>query len=175
MFLAPSHPAAGSDADGKLKAMTQPSFEVLLRVPTGSSILYECRHPAGSSLGCHKCLGYKMSTGPWRHPSIVAVIAFEAICGLKSEVDHTTFPTKTESIKPQSPTKAVTSKVRWHPFVDLSKCPHGPNNYWIKVFVVPYVTYHAPFKVPNSAGAGDTIWLIEFEVAWPMWGADRVE
>ena len=58
-----------------------------------------------------------MSTGPWRHPPIVAVMAFEAICGLKSEVD---------------------------------------------------VTYHAPFKVPNSAGAVDTFWLIDFEFACPM-------
>ena len=70
-----------------------------------------------------------MSTRPWRHPSIGTVIVFEAICGLKSEVDHTTFPTKTKSIKAQSPTKAVTRKVRWYPFVNLSKCPHGPNDY----------------------------------------------
>ena len=32
--------------------------------------------------------------GPWRHPSVVAIVTFEAIHGLESKADHTTFPAK---------------------------------------------------------------------------------
>ena len=38
---------------------------------------------------------------PLRFPSVVTVVAFEAIHGLKREADHTTFPAKTKSIKGQ--------------------------------------------------------------------------
>ena len=41
---------------------------------------------------------------PLRCPSVVT---FEAIHGLKSEADYTTFPAKTKSIKGQYVTKAV--------------------------------------------------------------------
>ena len=60
---------------------------------------------------CHRCLEYRTIAGPQRRPLAVAVITFEAICGLKSEVDHMNFPAQTESIEGQYSTKAVSSVV----------------------------------------------------------------
>ena len=37
--------------------------------------------------------------GAWRGLLVVAVVSFEAIYGLESEADHTTFPAKTKFIK----------------------------------------------------------------------------
>ena len=64
----------------------------------------------------------------------------------------------------------------WYPFMDLPSVFVDPTNIKQKVFIVPYVTYHAPFQVADfSPCTGTRPQLIKFKVACPVQGADRVE
>ena len=93
------------------------------------------------------------------------VICFGAIHGVQSEVYHTTFPAKTESIK------AGTSKycgfLLWTP---SSVLVHPMSHQRNKSVVAYYVACDALFKVPKSTRFGDPLWLVLF------WGCgDKTE